>query len=38
MRIGRCAADGRARAIARGVYEAQTLAHIRSYRDIFEKR
>jgi L-aminopeptidase/D-esterase-like protein len=38
MRIGMIAADCLARAIARGVYEAQTLAHIRSYRDIFEKR
>jgi L-aminopeptidase/D-esterase-like protein len=38
MRIGMIAADCLARAIARGVYEAQTLAHIRSYRDMFEKR
>jgi L-aminopeptidase/D-esterase-like protein len=38
MRIGAIAADCLARAIARGVYEARTLAHIRSYRDTFEKR
>jgi L-aminopeptidase/D-esterase-like protein len=38
MRIGTIAADCLARAIARGVYAAQTLAHIRSYRDVFEKR
>ena len=38
MRVGMMAADCLARAIARGVYEAETLAHIRSYRDSFEKR
>jgi L-aminopeptidase/D-esterase-like protein len=38
MRVGMLAADCLARAIARGVYEAETLAHIRSYRDVFEKR
>ena len=38
MRVGMMAADCLARAIARGVFEAQTLAHMRSYRDSFEKR
>lgn len=32
--IGGIAADCVARALARGVYEAKTLAHMRSYRDI----
>jgi L-aminopeptidase/D-esterase-like protein len=35
MRIGMIAADCLARAIARGVYEAQTLAHMKSYKDSF---
>lgn len=35
MRLGMIAADTLARAIARGVYEAQTLAHLTSYRDRF---
>ena len=38
MRIGHLAADCLARAIARGVYEAQTLAHMKSYRDSFPAR
>lgn len=35
MRIGAIAGDCLARAIARGVYEAQTLGHIKSYHEIF---
>lgn len=34
-RIGSVAADCIARAIARGVYEAETLGELKSYRDIF---
>ncbi len=37
-RLGSLAADCLARAIARGVYEAETLAHMRSYRDMFGKK
>ncbi|MGA9794941.1 MAG: P1 family peptidase [Rhizomicrobium sp.] len=36
MRIGAIAADCMARAIARGVYEAETLGSAKSYRDIFK--
>jgi L-aminopeptidase/D-esterase-like protein len=36
MRLGAIAADTLARAIARGVYEAETLGELKSYRDIFE--
>ncbi len=35
MRLGSLAADCLARAIARGVYEAQSLGALKSYRDIF---
>jgi L-aminopeptidase/D-esterase-like protein len=35
MRLGSLAADCLARAIARGVYEAETLGAIQSYREIF---
>ncbi|MDE2182704.1 MAG: P1 family peptidase [Alphaproteobacteria bacterium] len=35
MRLGSLAADCLARAIARGVYEAQTLGDLQSYRDRF---
>jgi L-aminopeptidase/D-esterase-like protein len=35
MRLGSMAADTLARAIARGVYKAQTLGQFRSYRDCF---
>jgi L-aminopeptidase/D-esterase-like protein len=35
MRLGSIAADCLARAIARGVYEAQTLGQFRSYKDYF---
>lgn len=35
MRIGAIAGDCLARAIARGVYEAETLGHIKSYRETF---
>lgn len=35
MRIGMLAADCLSRAIARGVYEAETLAHMKSYKEIF---
>ncbi len=35
MRLGHLAADCLARAIARGVYEAQTLGEVRCYRDMF---
>ncbi len=38
MRIGHLAADCLARAIARGVYEAQTIAQMKSYRDTFPAR
>ena len=34
-RIGSVAADCIARAIARGVYEAETLGELKSYRDTF---
>jgi L-aminopeptidase/D-esterase-like protein len=37
MRIGALAADCMARAIARGVYEAQSLGQAKSYRDIFKR-
>ncbi|HEY5239704.1 MAG TPA: P1 family peptidase [Rhizomicrobium sp.] len=37
MRIGHMAADCLARAIARGVYEAQTIAQLKGYRDAFPK-
>jgi L-aminopeptidase/D-esterase-like protein len=37
MRMGSLAADCLARAIARGVYEAQTLGATQSYRDVFNK-
>jgi L-aminopeptidase/D-esterase-like protein len=37
MQLGNAAADCLARAIARGVYEAETLGEIRSYRDVFAK-
>jgi L-aminopeptidase/D-esterase-like protein len=36
MRIGMIAADCLARAIARGIYEAQTLGAVKSYRDRFK--
>jgi L-aminopeptidase/D-esterase-like protein len=36
MRIGTIAADCLSRAIARGVYEAQTLGAMKSYRDAFK--
>jgi L-aminopeptidase/D-esterase-like protein len=35
MRLGMIAADCLARAIARGVYEAETLGDARSYKDTF---
>jgi L-aminopeptidase/D-esterase-like protein len=35
MRLGHIAADTLARAIARGVYEAETLGAMKSYRDMF---
>jgi L-aminopeptidase/D-esterase-like protein len=35
MQLGNAAADCLARAIARGVYEAETLGAARSYRDVF---
>jgi L-aminopeptidase/D-esterase-like protein len=35
MRLGHIAADTLARAIARGVYEAQSLGGVKSYRDSF---
>lgn len=35
MRLGAIAADTLARAIARGVYEAETLGAVKSYRDSF---
>ncbi|MDE2162638.1 MAG: P1 family peptidase [Alphaproteobacteria bacterium] len=35
MRLGHVAADCLARAIARGVYEAETLGAVKSYRDVF---
>jgi L-aminopeptidase/D-esterase-like protein len=38
MRLGHIAADCLARAIARGVYEAQSIAPMKSYRDTFPKR
>jgi L-aminopeptidase/D-esterase-like protein len=36
MRLGSIAADCLARAIARGVYEAQSLGQMKSYREIFK--
>jgi L-aminopeptidase/D-esterase-like protein len=36
MRLGSIAADCLARAIARGVYEAQSLGQAKSYRDLFK--
>jgi L-aminopeptidase/D-esterase-like protein len=36
MRLGSIAADTLARAIARGIYEAQTLGPMQSYRDTFK--
>jgi len=36
MRLGHIAADCIARAIARGVYEANSLGNIKSYRDMFK--
>ena len=36
MRLGTIAADTLARAIARGVYEADTLGPMKSYRDLFQ--
>jgi len=38
MRLGFMAADALARAIARGVYEAETLGRFRSYREQFPAR
>ena len=38
MRLGSLAADCLARAIARGVYEAQSLGQTKSYRDVFPQR
>ena len=38
MRLGSLAADCLARAIARGVYEAQSLGALKSYRDTFPNR
>jgi L-aminopeptidase/D-esterase-like protein len=35
MRLGSIAADCLARAIARGVYEADSLGNLKSYRDTF---
>jgi L-aminopeptidase/D-esterase-like protein len=35
MRLGALAADCVARAVARGVYEAQSLGNVRSYKDTF---
>jgi len=35
MRLGAIAADCLARAIARAVYEAETLGELRGYRDLF---
>ena len=35
MRLGAIAADCLARAIARGVYEAETMGELRGYREIF---
>lgn len=35
MRLGSIAADCLARAIARGVYEAETMGELKSYRDVF---
>ena len=37
LNLGNLAADCLARAIARGVYEAETLGKLRAYRDIFPK-
>jgi L-aminopeptidase/D-esterase-like protein len=37
MRLGSIAADCLTRAIARGVYEAQSLGPAKSYRDIFKR-
>jgi L-aminopeptidase/D-esterase-like protein len=38
MRLGSIAADCVARAIARGVYEAQSLGTMQSYRETFEAK
>ncbi len=38
MRLGLMAADCLARAIARGVYEADTLGEMKSYRELFPRR
>lgn len=38
MQLGNAAADCLARAIARGVYEAETLGEMRSHRDVFGTR
>jgi L-aminopeptidase/D-esterase-like protein len=38
LRLGMLAADCLSRAIARGVYEAQTLGAMRSYREIFGQK
>lgn len=38
MRLGTIAADCVARAIARGVYEAESLGPMKSYRDIFTEK
>ena len=37
MQLGNAAADCLARAIARGVYEAETICELRSYRDYFKE-
>ncbi len=37
LNLGSLAADCLARAIARGVYEAETLGKLRAYRDVFAK-
>ncbi len=38
LRLGAVAADCLARAIARGVYEAETLGEMKSYRDVFSRK
>jgi L-aminopeptidase/D-esterase-like protein len=38
MRMGTLAADCLARAIARGVYEAETIGGMKSYRELFPRR
>jgi L-aminopeptidase/D-esterase-like protein len=37
MRLGSLAADCIARAIARGVYEANSIGELESYRDAFKR-